>query len=457
MSDLLTIEELAQFTGESRKRLQAWQAAGLIGRDGLFRRGDVGCAKLVHDLLHHGFTVPQLAEAAKQPGSALSRYLETLNERWQAPTLCVEGAAQRAGIDAELARRLMYAAGIAEQGDMLTEEDLGLFKTCKIVLESGYPEHALLQILRVYSDAMNRVAEVENRTSHFYVHERMVEEGWSRDDIQKALDNASDRLNPLVEPSILYFHRKGVEKAEWEDILMHLEEDSGLAERPTAPGQIRRAVMFIDLANFTPLAEAMGDERAAEVLERFAEIVRHANIRCHGRVVKQIGDAFMVVFPEPYSAVSCALEVEEAASKEPHFPPVRAGINWGPLLYREGDYVGSNVNIASRLAAEANRHQVLMTADVWTKAKELPGAEFTRLGRRKLKGIAREIEVYEARSGGKVAPDRRLDPVCGMELSPSEAAATLMLDGLEHWFHSDDCLRKFVKDPGKYVLAELRA
>jgi adenylate cyclase len=266
------------------------------------------------------------------------------------------------------------------------------------------------------------------------------------------MHHTADRLNPLVEPAILYFHRKGVARAEWDDMVMHLEADKE-GHVGSTPGEINRAIMFIDLANFTPLAEAMGDERAAAILERFSEIVRFANIRCHGRIVKQIGDAFMVVFPEPYSAVSCALEVESKVSKEPHFPPVRAGLHWGSVLYREADYVGSNVNIASRLGAEANRHQVLITGEVWRRAKDLPGAEFNRLGKRKLKGIAREIEVYEVSPAGREALNRETDPVCGMELGPGEAAARLTIDGVERAFCSDDCLRKFVKDPQQYSLA----
>ena len=51
------------------------------------------------------------------------------------------------------------------------------------------------------------------------------------------------------------------------------------------------AVVFIDLSSFTPLAEAMGDATAAEVLERFSNIVRRSVGAFDGRVVKQIGDA----------------------------------------------------------------------------------------------------------------------------------------------------------------------
>jgi len=179
-----------------------------------------------------------------------------------------------------------------------------------------------------------------------------------------------------MEPAILYFHRKAMARATREDIVRDLAEEAGLLEETEVPGQLRAAIAFVDLSSFTSLAEAMGDVKAAEVLARFSNLVRDAVGRWEGRVVKQIGDAFMLVFPDPRSAVACALEMEGRASKEAQFPAARSGVHWGPVLFREGDYVGSNVNIASRLAAEAKRHQVLVTESVRNAAKDLPEVEF---------------------------------------------------------------------------------
>jgi class 3 adenylate cyclase/YHS domain-containing protein len=209
--------------------------------------------------------------------------------------------------------------------------------------------------------------------------------------------------------------------------------------------------MFVDLASFTPLAEAMGDVRALAILDRFRAITNKAVQRCHGRIVKQIGDAFMIVFSECYSAVSCGLELEEESCKEPSFPAIRIGMHWGPLLYREGDYIGSNVNIASRLAEEAHRHQFLVTDEVRRRAKTYEGAEFVRLGRRRLKGLTTEIDVFEVRPVEAPQSDRVVDPVCGMELGPHEVAARLDWEGHEHSFCSDDCLRRFVRTPELYT------
>jgi len=195
----------------------------------------------------------------------------------------------------------------------------------------------------------------------------------------------------------------------------------------------------------------MGDAAAARVLERLSEMVRKSVNAWDGRVIKQIGDAFMLVFPEPRSAVACVLEIESQAAKEPQFPAVRAGIHWGSVLYREGDYVGSNVNIASRIANEAQRHQVLVTSEVRKEARDLPEIEFVRLGKRNLKGVSVKLDLFEVRSSAAPAAAKAVDPVCGMELGPGEIAARLSLEGAERAFCSEACLRKFVASPESYA------
>jgi adenylate cyclase len=448
----LTLDDLARRTGEEPQRLEKWREAGLIGTtdDCDFQLRDVGRAMLIHDLLHYGITLDTLAKAASDPESVFCHYLDDMGDHYAVPAHSLQEATERFGIDLDQARRLMDSAGVDEHGEMLDDRDMDFLKSCKIALDAGMPEEALLQILRVYSDNMARIAEVGARVGHFYMHQPLMAKGHSGAESIEMLESAFQRIEPLVEPAIFYFHHKGLERAQWEDMLMHLEEEAGLAEKPETPGQIRQAIMFVDLASFTPLAEAMGDVRAAQVLQRFSSIVRAAARRAHGRIVKQIGDAFMLMFSEPHQAIICAVGLEEHCAKESQFPAVRAGIHWGPVLYREGDYFGSNVNVASRLAADAGRHQILITGDLWRRVKDIEGIGFVRLGKRRLKGLAHEIEVYEARWTEPGEVERYVDPVCGMELGPTEVAARLSFDGRDHAFCSDDCLRKFVASPATY-------
>ena len=447
MADLLTLEELAQRSGVPAASLQDWQARGLVGRATAvaFKPEDVRRARLIRLLLRRGVDVAALAEAERSE-EFVTRYLGYVPQEYSA-THSVERAAERIGLDVATLQRFVSAAGLGAPDDLLSDEDVDLLRGVKVLLESGLPAEALVQLLRVYAEALGRVAEAEVRVFHFYVHERLRAGGIAGSELAAVTEVARAQMMPVVEPAILTFHRKGFARAVEADALLHLQEDTGFV----IPGQLRVAVAFVDLASFTPLAEVMGDEIAADVLARFSHLVHEAVGRCDGRAVKQIGDAFMLVFSGARAAVTCVLDIERRTMAEPQFPAIRGGIQWGEVLYREGDYLGSNVNLAARLADAAQRHEVVVTAAVKNEAAGVPGIEFLPLGRRTLKGIVEEIDLFSvAAQNIDEQQDRPVDPVCGIELRPGTAVAQLVLDGEERFFCCATCLQLFVEAPERY-------
>jgi len=451
MPDELTLEQLSRYTGEPEERLREWRLQGLIGTDGdRLTPRDLDGVRLVQLCLRHGINLDTMVEANRAQ-RLIDRYVEMLpgpSER----TYSLAEAAEIAGLDLDVARVMWKNAGLAsQQGEEVRDEDIDAMRAFKTYSDAGFPLEALAEGSRVFADSLSRVAEMESKLFHFYVHGRLKAQGLSGDELIRVTDEAFEMSRPLLEPTILWFHRKAWEKAIREDLVMHMAEEAGLLDASELPGQLQRAVVFIDLASFTPMTEAMGDIQAAHVLDRFSMIVLEATNAWDGRLVKQIGDAFMLVFPDARSAVACALEVKSRVAREPQFPAVRAGIHWGSLLYRDGDYVGSNVNIASRLANEAERHQVLVTPEVRREARDLPDVEFVRLGKRKLKGLSGSFELFEARAAGAPEAERAVDPVCGTELGAAEVAARLQIEGAERVFCSEECLRKFVAEPQAYA------
>ena len=446
----LTPEELSARTGEPLEGLRRWQELGLIGAGGGLEPMDAERVRLLQMLLRRGIGLEAIAAAARELGLEFAGYLSVLFPEGSGRAYQLSEAAEITGLSADFVQRLLAMLWPGESHEWLSEEDLELLRALKTGLDVGLPENALLEVLKVYADALARVAEAETRLVSFHTMRPRRDAGLAGRAFAQAYTEAAARLYPLTDPILRYFHSKGLTQAAREDIVMNLAEEAGLLGKPDAPGQIRAAFAFVDLSSFTPLAEAMGDQKAAEVLERFSSLVRECVARRDGRVVKQIGDAFMLVFPDARSAVACALEIEARASAEPQFPAARVGIHWGQVLYREGDYVGSNVNIAARVAAEAERHQVLVTAAVREEAKGLPDIEFVPLGKRRLKGLTSELVLFEARPPGTAGRDKHVDPVCRMEMTPDEVAARLTLEGTEHCFCSDECLRRYVVAPERY-------
>ncbi|HET6833840.1 MAG TPA: adenylate cyclase regulatory domain-containing protein [Acidimicrobiales bacterium] len=451
MSDQVSIEDLALRTGEAVATLVEWDERELIGD--VARQSAAASVEriwLVRSLLARGVAIEDVEAAVRVHGGLVERFVGQLIARG-GPVYSLEDAARAMGVDTGVVLRLWESAGLGDVVGAWSADDLNAVRALRSALDAGFPEEALVQVLRVYGEALRRVAEAETRLFHVYVHQRLRREGLSGDELMDATDAASGPLQELVEPTVLYFHRKAWDRAVREDLVTHLAEEAGLWPTIDAEGRLPVAVAFVDLSGFTSLTAAMGDVAAAQVVERFAAMVRDIVVRSTGQVVKQIGDGFMLLFPDVGSAVRGSVALERRVSDEPQFPSARSGIHWGPVLYRDGDYVGATVNIAARVVAEAAPHEVLVTPPVVDQARRLTDIELVPVGRRRLRGLPEEVELFAAQSPAGLGVDKQVDPVCRMELAPAEADARLTLGGHKHVFCSSACLQLFVAAPDRYT------
>ncbi|MBA2309974.1 MAG: NAD(P)H-hydrate epimerase, partial [Pseudonocardiales bacterium] len=332
-----------------------------------------------------------IAAASVEQGDVLARYLELGGGPGIRTSHRLTDAAALAGLDESLFRRLWLASGLRDQNDA-SEADIEMLRVAAGALEAGMPIDALLQIIRVLNDSLTRVAEAENRLFHYYVHERLRAEGLAGAALVAATEEVSGPLLGLMEPALLYFHSKAWQRALRDDLVVHLAEDVGGAG--DAIGQVSVTVLFIDLARYTAMTEAMGDLAVATVIERFSDLVREAASGYDGRVLLQVGDEFMPVFRDSPSAISCGLSVMAMTAREAQFPDVRLGAHAGPALYREGDYVGATINLAARVTSEAERGQFLVTESM--KLADPDGTvSFVSVGLRSMKNVGEPVELFE--------------------------------------------------------------
>ena len=125
---------------------------------------------------------------------------------------------------------------------------------------------------------------------------------------------------------------------------------------------------FADLVGYTQLTESHGDEKAAEIAREFRRTMC-ALSRSHGaRQIKSMGDGVMIWTPDAAAAVTLATETLRGVGTRPDLLPVRVGVHTGPAVQRGGDWFGSAVNVAARLAAEANPNEALVSEVTWTTA-----------------------------------------------------------------------------------------
>lgn len=205
---------------------------------------------------------------------------------------------------------------------------------------------------------------------------------------------------------------------------------------------------FVDMAGFTALTEAHGDEDAAELATRFAELARAA-LGPSDRLVKTMGDAVLVTSPEPGAALDFVASVFERAACEAGFPVLRAGLHHGRAVGRGDDVFGSAVNVAARVAALARGDQVLATVLVADVARGR-GLEVIELGPTRLRNVREPIALHAVTLGAR-SDAVAIDPVCRMRVSPPTAAGWLRHRGAQHWFCSLACAAAFAREPDAFA------
>jgi class 3 adenylate cyclase len=157
-------------------------------------------------------------------------------------------------------------------------------------------------------------------------------------------------------------------------------------------------ILFTDIQGSTALAQRLGDEAYHGLLREHNRILREQVARHGGHEVKHTGDGFMVAFSSASRALSCAVDIQKAFAEhnETADEPIRVriGLNAGESIKEAGDYFGTAVILAARIADKAQGGQILVSEVVCTIGGSLAGVEFRDAGRRQLKGIGRQ-RVYE--------------------------------------------------------------
>ena len=219
-------------------------------------------------------------------------------------------------------------------------------------------------------------------------------------------------------------------------------EPEPAAEQPAPPDSVTRGFLFSDLRGYTAFVEAHGAASAASLLDRYRALVREAIRRFGGAEIKTEGDSFYVVFSSVSSAVRCALVITgNAVTEAVEHPdePIRVGVgvHAGETVETDEGYVGSPVNIAARICAQAGPNEVLVSETVRSLTRTVLPVRFDVRGRRQLKGIAEPVALFAviesapgsvpwAEPGKRQRPIARLALLAGIPLAVLAAIVVLV-------------------------------
>jgi adenylate cyclase len=149
--------------------------------------------------------------------------------------------------------------------------------------------------------------------------------------------------------------------------------------------------LFADISGYSRLSELEGDEAAAELALRFASEVTALAAQHGVEVVKRVGDAVMLRSEDASEIVKLGLRLNDDLGG---LPPIHAGIHTGLAVERDGDWWGTTVNVAARIAGAAEAGQLLITEATRSAVGDLGPARLRGLGTLHLKNISSPVRVY---------------------------------------------------------------
>ena len=159
-------------------------------------------------------------------------------------------------------------------------------------------------------------------------------------------------------------------------------------------------IMFTDMKDFTRRTHAQSREENLILLERHESIIRPIVINFKGRIIKNLGDSFLVIFESPTNALLCAIEIQKKLAEHNKKTTdadkrieLRIGLNAGEVNLSESDVMGNPVNIAARVVSITEVNRIFFTEAVYlTMNKSEIGYEY--FGEKVLKGIQEPVKFY---------------------------------------------------------------
>ncbi|BAV39547.1 adenylate/guanylate cyclase domain-containing protein [Mycobacterium ulcerans] len=366
------------------------EASGLL--DGLEGTARQDRAELIAWLLERGFSLEHIQASAAAPVMLPAyRVLGDDGTLVSAREICAA-----TGIELDVLQRLQRAVSLPRIDDpdeaVLPRADAVAVRHAKVFLDIGYDLEDAVAVMRVLVESLGHAAAMMREAAL----KTLLRPGFSEIELAEASEQLAQAAIPLLPPMM--------------DDLMRLElrhsvetEAVNAAERAagTLPGARPVTVAFADMAGFTRLGEVMPAEDLERVAARLADPA-HDAATMPVRFVKSIGDAVMLVCPEPAPLLRAALDLAAAAAN--NLPPLRIGVASGAAVTRAGDWFGSPVNLASRVTSIAYPGTVVVAESTRDAVGNAGDFEWFSIGAQRIRGMRAEVKLFRvepARPAGR--------------------------------------------------------
>lgn len=392
MPTVPNLSKIAILAGLEESRVQKWAAAGLFERVRAKTEDWVARAHVLAQLEKSGVPLEVLQAADREDVLARAYIFEFLQVAREGENL-FRNVCEQTGIEEQLLLRICDALGF-DDSSVFSDAETALFEALAEAMRAGLTDGMALELCEVWGQQMRFIAHAE--VISYDVNLARPSIGAAASPIEAAaklapLTRAILRVSDLFPQPL---HRRHLLQA------MELATDSHLLATASdgdglAPGEVMAAIGFIDLTGYTSLTEKEGDRQALAYARRLERLVRAASHSHDFRIVKRLGDGFMLVSGSCTGLLSGVLYIVRAAAERDDMPTARAGIAYGRAVSRAGDYFGHTVNLAARVLDQAEPSEVLVSDECVGQAGSGPFG-FHEPRDIKLRGIREPVRLWRA-------------------------------------------------------------
>ena len=158
-------------------------------------------------------------------------------------------------------------------------------------------------------------------------------------------------------------------------------------------------LVFGDVAGFTTFTAEHGDDEAIRLLNELTKLAERAARNGKGKVVKNLGDGYLLAFPSASQAVRATVSLRDAALNKKvsdGFPlSLRLAVHAGEPLIEQDDLLGHDVNLSARLLDHTDPDEIVVSEAAKELAEQrLRKIEFSYRRSVKIRGLTTPLVVF---------------------------------------------------------------
>jgi adenylate cyclase len=221
----ISLSEASRRAGVSASTLKRWAEEKVLPvRRGRWTAAAAAQARVVARMRERGHSLEDLKRAGRE-GRLAFGFTEDLFPKPE-EQVTVARVARETGLEPELVERILVILGTPlERERLLNPNDVQALRHCARVLAAGFPLVAFLQLVRVYSQSLRRIADAEVRLFHLYVHEPLIRDGVPELEMAGEMGELAGDMLPLASPLIDYLHTRYLRFFLEQDVIGHMESE----------------------------------------------------------------------------------------------------------------------------------------------------------------------------------------------------------------------------------------